>query len=228
MHDPEVVAFEIRRPWPTRSSYSGSDTRRWSIGKYKGQPWWKPGSYSPFWMLAGRRYYWPSIITIWHVEPGGADSGTVCKQWADHKPRNRWRFHFWHWHVQVSPYQRMLRWAFTRCQLCGRRFPRGCPGTSTSWNGGGPTWHGQTGIYHDECMSLVTLRAREERNEATIRDLFAAYCLHANMAEMVALNRAAGPKSDWPFLRKRELARLMGYEMDKNTAVWEKRRADVS
>jgi len=48
MHDPMVVAFEIRRPWPRR--------RR----------------------LVGRRY-WPALITIWHVEPNGHDSGEVCK-----------------------------------------------------------------------------------------------------------------------------------------------------
>lgn len=49
MHDPMVVAFTIRRPWPARrSSTSG----------------WR---------------WWPPIITVWHVEPDGRDALTVCR-----------------------------------------------------------------------------------------------------------------------------------------------------
>lgn len=50
MHDPYVVAFEIKRPWP--DSYETSTGRR--------------------------RRYWPGMITVWHREPGGHNWGTKC------------------------------------------------------------------------------------------------------------------------------------------------------
>src|SRR5262249_54435633 len=55
--------------------------------------------------------YWPAIITVWHREPGGHDSGAVCKPYRrvfDEgtrtwrlKPSHAWRLHFWHWRIQV-------------------------------------------------------------------------------------------------------------------------------
>lgn len=44
MHDPMVLAWSIRRPWPRR-------TRR-----------------------GGSRWEWPEWVAVWHVEPGGADA----------------------------------------------------------------------------------------------------------------------------------------------------------
>lgn len=65
MHDPLVVAFEIKRPWPDSYETTGR-----------------------------RRRYWPAMITVWHREPGGRNSGTVCKQ-------NSRKWHVLHikWHV---------------------------------------------------------------------------------------------------------------------------------
>lgn len=51
MHDPYVVAFEIKRPWPDSYETAGR-----------------------------RRRYWPAMITVWHREPGGRNWGTVCKR----------------------------------------------------------------------------------------------------------------------------------------------------
>jgi len=48
MHDPLVVAFTIRRPWPKRR-------------------------HNP-----ARSRWWPPLITVWHREPSGRDAGTVC------------------------------------------------------------------------------------------------------------------------------------------------------
>ena len=61
MHDPMVVAFEIRRPWPERQARPFGKTR-W---RFRGA----------FWNIAGRGLYWPGLVTIWHVEPEGRDSG---------------------------------------------------------------------------------------------------------------------------------------------------------
>jgi hypothetical protein len=48
MHDPDVVAFDINRPWPRRTRY----------GK--------------------KRLYWPAMITIWHHDPGDYDCFDQC------------------------------------------------------------------------------------------------------------------------------------------------------
>jgi hypothetical protein len=80
MHDPYVVAFEIRRPWPRRVHWG---TRRW---------------------------YFPPIITVWHVEPGGHDSGEICRHYdrETKKITNGWRWHVWHWKLQIHREVRVI------------------------------------------------------------------------------------------------------------------------
>ncbi len=190
MHDPMVVAFEIRRPWPRRSkSYDAKPGRpRWSFGRMKVEPdspgdvaawarkrpvfpWWQPRSYSPFWVLAGRGYYWPAVITVWHVEPGGHDSGEVCKHYerrqdSDGKWHGRlnrsWRWHVWHWHLQVIPLQALRRWALTRCAWCGGRSVKGVPvNCSNQWDGPRDRWwRGELDLYHSDCMSVEVAHRR--------------------------------------------------------------------
>lgn len=166
MHDPLVVAFTIRRPWPSRSKIH--DTRPDGKGSARGRrwawrirhthwgegesgcgtqcrastrdpfPWWKPSSYSPFMTLAGRGFYWPDVITVWHREPGGADSGEVCKHYdrATRKVTRGWRWHVWHWQVQVSPLQQLHRRVFGRCGWCGGRSTKRHPvNVSHQWDG---------------------------------------------------------------------------------------------
>lgn len=184
MHDPDVVAFTIRRPWPRRDSMPrGTATpRRWefrlhhSCGSWCEDkqhrknpfPWWRPRSWTPFWTLAGRRIYWPDMITVWHREPGGADSGDVCKHYRrwqnadgkwDSKITDGWRWHVWHWHIQVAPLQHLRRWALTRCEWCGGRSTKTHRvnfGTSwypakTHW------WQSAVGVMHHGCHSASTL-----------------------------------------------------------------------
>ena len=118
MHDPLVVAFEIRRPWPQRSTLPATGSRRdgvrWRIKLHHDHgswcddhcasrrdpfPWWKPGSYMSHWRLAGRDWYWPPLITVWHKEPGGADSLSVCRPRVQ-QPDGTWRFKgHWRWHI---------------------------------------------------------------------------------------------------------------------------------
>lgn len=94
MHDPDVVAFQVRRPWPRRERTGGAkpDQPRWKLG-------------GAFWTVAGVGIYWPGMITVWHREPGGRDSGEVCKhyaRWQDEdgkwqtKMHRGWRWHVWH------------------------------------------------------------------------------------------------------------------------------------
>lgn len=151
MHDPMVVAFDICRPWPRRSDY-GKSSPRWS---FRGR----------FWQLAGRRYYWPGLVTIWHVEPGGHDAGEVCKhyrrtrgadgEWTTTYLRG-WRWHVHHWRIQVHPLQNFRRWALTRCTWCHGRSRRGDHvDVGRQWDGPrGKWWQGEPGLYHHDCSSV--------------------------------------------------------------------------
>jgi len=189
MHDPDVVAFKIRRPWPRRErTYDSVRPGRAKVGprwrfklhhdcgtcseekraKHAGKrifPWWRPSSWSPFWTLAGRGFYWPSVITVWHREPGGRDSGEVCKHYrkerlADGTYRavitHGWRLHVHHWKIQVHPLQNLRRWLLTRCEWCGGRSRKGDRVShAMAWDGPrGRWWRGEPGLYHGDCASV--------------------------------------------------------------------------
>jgi hypothetical protein len=137
MHDPMCVTFDILRPWPQRQARPfGKD--RW---RFRGK----------FWNLAGRGIYWPCLISVWHVEPGGHDSGTVCKY------RDHWK-HPHHWRIQFHPGQHLRRWALTRCEWCGGRSRKGdCVNHSLQWDRDrGHWWRGERGLFHESCTSIYT------------------------------------------------------------------------
>lgn len=153
MHDPDVVAFTIRRPWPQLDRSGFHDRSRW----------WKFSG--PFWTVAGLRLYWPSFITVWHHEPGGADSGEVCKhyrrwQGPDGKWQSEvlhaWRWHVTHWQVQVHPLQALRRWVLTRCAWCGGPSRgRDKANISHQWDRDPtPWWRGEPDLYHLDCSSV--------------------------------------------------------------------------
>lgn len=185
MHDPMVVAFAIVRPWPQRTSFSATGSRgdgvRWRMrlnhqhtsyclehdpahrdGPF---PWWRPGSYSRFWRVAGRDVYWPALVTIWHVEPHNRDSGDVCphyRRWQDEDGKwqsrslHAWKWHVWHWRIQVHALQALRRSLLTRCAWCGGRSRSGDPvNISHSWDGPKSRWwHGERGLFHHDCSSV--------------------------------------------------------------------------
>lgn len=134
MHDPLTVAWQIKRPWPKRG-----------VGPHR---------------------YWPALVTVWHREPRGHDGGEVCKPYrrvfdeADRTwklaPRNGWRWHFWHYRIQVPPLQALRRWALTRCAWCGGTSRKGdYVNTSHSWDGPrGRWWQGQPGVFHSDCSAV--------------------------------------------------------------------------
>lgn len=187
MHDPEVVAFEIPWIWPQRSTLpaAGQDVR-WQIRLKHGHfeadagsgmcdgchrpmtstrqefPWWRLRSYSKFWRLAGRDFYWPPVITVWHVEPGGRDALSVCRNRYQDKTgkwhlTTSWKWHFWHYRVQVPPIQHLRRWLFTRCEYCGGKSRKGhAVNVSSSWyNKRTRWWQGEVGLHHGGCQRPV-------------------------------------------------------------------------
>lgn len=149
MHDPMVVAFEIRRPWPKRVSRLSKV--RWGVQL-------------PFVTVAGRTFLFPGLITVWHCEPGGLDSGMVCQQhervqdaagtwrWKFH---HGWRFHVRHWRLQVHPLQRLRRRLLTRCAWCSGPSRKGAVvNVRAQWDGPrGRWWQGEPGLYHAGCST---------------------------------------------------------------------------
>ncbi len=161
MHDPLTMAFEIKRPWPTKGE-----------------------------TLSGYRYY-PTLFRVWHKDPCKDGSDDSCDWfghkkntpkikalgeaiwsletildnkpfWPDHpahlrfqpikdahyalrtKSKFRWhpRWHFWHWRIQVPLWQTFYRWAFERCCICKKGF---------AWDESVMgNWDGDA-IWHDGC-----------------------------------------------------------------------------
>ena len=183
MHDPLTVAFEIRRPWPERSPLpaAGHASVRWRIRLHHtctpscGQdpphrdgafPWWRPSSYSAFWRLAGRDYYFPSLITVWHREPGGRDGLSVCSKRVQRRDgtwrRTRgWRCHIHHYKIQFRTYQQLRRRLLTRCAWCGQRSVKGDQvNISHQWGGPrGRWWKGEPGLFHHDCSAIKSAHA---------------------------------------------------------------------
>lgn len=179
MHDPDVVAFTIVRPWPRKTGLppTGRDVR-WAIRMhhdhhqpYCGQnnctgnpfPWWKPRSYSRFWTVAGRDIYWDSLITVWHHEPGGADALTVCRNRVQRRDGSwkftrAWAWHVRHWRIQFDLGQEIRRRLLTRCEWCGGRSVKADPVNCSTggWDAPGEKrwWRGETGLVHSECHSV--------------------------------------------------------------------------
>lgn len=136
MHDPDVVAFDIKRPWPERSEPMGKE--RW---RFRGS----------FWTIAGHGLYWPDLVTVWHREPGGRDALTVCRH-----GRIPWQLHVHHWRIQVPPLQALRRRLLTRCEWCGGRSrKRDVVNHSQTWDGlRSPWWRGERGLFHSDCSSI--------------------------------------------------------------------------
>jgi hypothetical protein len=138
MHDPLVVAFEIRRPWPKRSRARYID-----------------GTPAPTFR------YWPSIITVWHREPGGHDALTICRKRTQQpdgtwKYSRTWIFHVHHWKLQIHPLQHLRRRMLTRCTWCGGRSRKTDPvNVSHQWDGPrGRWWRGEPGLFHEDCSAI--------------------------------------------------------------------------
>jgi hypothetical protein len=190
MHDPFVVAFEIRRPWPTLTrEWDGVNGARFRLAsrlrpapgspvdaeatatRRDPFPWWRPRSWLWQPVLFGRRVWFPPLITVWHVEPDGHDSGEVCKHYRRYRDRDGtwqtrvlhgWRWHVHHWRIQVHPLQKLRRRLLTRCAWCaGRHRRRDAVNHALTWDGPrGRWWQGEPGLYHSDCASIKQARGR--------------------------------------------------------------------
>lgn len=122
MHDPMVVAYEIKSPIKRGTTY---------------------------------RYY-PALVTVWHIEPGGRDAGEVCGY-----PPHKRSIHLWllrhrhHLQFNVEPYLRVKRWIICRCDGCGHRF---------AWDEGRFGYMGGDKVWHQGCMNARQFRS--QLNEA--------------------------------------------------------------
>lgn len=174
MHDPDVVAFDIPAPALRRVRLPGLPVNpRWGILARRrtdpenvGErvyPWWRPRGYQLH--LGGHRYRSLTLATIWHREPGGRDSGEICKHYSrDQQPDGTWtttvlhgwRWHVHHWRIQVGALQALRRRLLTRCAWCAGRSREGDPvNNSPSWDGErGPWWRGERDLFHASCMSV--------------------------------------------------------------------------
>jgi len=168
--------------------------------------------------LSGRRY-WPALVTVWHVEPGGHDAFEVCKH------ASRWQWHVWHWKVQIPFFRKIKRSLFERCIECGRRYPWGYAPVSHQWDGPDARWFRVRRLnYHHECSGLVSLRRIRESDERLIRHLFAAYRLGIDMDETEALALLTDARGrSLEFQEAYRLQGILGYERDDDYTLVRKR-----
>lgn len=168
MHDPKTVAFDIPRPWPkkTNSKILNKKRRWWFDGylptlitiwhvdpernndedscdwfgmRHMPQNGWYPVHQDEYERLPDSArnavdfmwYLWRSRMRPWYKHP-------------------RWHVH--HWQIQIHPIQKLKRRLFSRCEVCGKRFPYGYAPVSRIWGGGGPRWFkNEKGIRHHDC-----------------------------------------------------------------------------
>jgi hypothetical protein len=111
-------------------------------------------------------WHWPAIVTVWHREPGGRDSGEVCRHYrrlpdGTTRTLRGWRLHAHHWRVQIPPAQALRRRLLTRCAWCHSRDRKGDPvNFSHSWDGPrGRWWQGEPGLYHGDCSAISIAQA---------------------------------------------------------------------
>lgn len=245
MHDPMVLVFSIRRPWPRVRRLTKPATRR--------------SFRSTFWRFGRTELYWPSLIDVWHVEPDGHDALSVCRQrvtvdayrasWRlrlDPRVRhrsvtrqqadeavlgyrewivdNRWRWHLRHWSVRFIPWLTFTRWARSRCAHCGRRFRWGEAPTSHSWDGDGPSLRkGEPGVYHSHCSTAVhTERSKHTVEESFVRVIrrFQALLDWSDEDLLAELyQRPARPDGYGIGADAHVVNRLLGWEFDHDKAV---------
>lgn len=218
MHDPKVVAFDIPRPWPQRDSLlRRTDMLRWEFRFAHVPKWQLWRGWRKFWIVAGRRIYWPPLITVWHVEPHGHDALTVCGRGKDGKraTNSRWIWHVHHWSIQIHPLQKLHRWLFERCEECGRRYPWGYAPVTHQWNQPrGPWFRVTRRAYHHQCSDLVSYRRMSGYDRELIRMLTDEILARTREDEPSLIDRFAGTHSTIPFHLGNRLQRLLGWERD--------------
>jgi hypothetical protein len=149
MHSPEVLAFSIVNPWPTvHKQPIGRNNPKWALPIRRRDD----GSFyiTRFAYVNGMELYFSSLIDIWHMEPGGKDSGTVCKHRITDKDgkfvkwSHAWKWHVWHWKATPVFWYDFVRRYITKCSWCGKKSSKEL----------GPVNHsnGRT-VFHRDCST---------------------------------------------------------------------------
>lgn len=85
------------------------------------------------------------LLTVWHDPRRHGDD---CL----HKTGSKWRWHVWHWRIQLPLVRDLKRWLFSRCAFCKKGFQFGYAPISTNWDSAGPRWfRGERKVYHHRC-----------------------------------------------------------------------------
>lgn len=172
MHSPEVVVFDVHVPLPRIKWKQSARERRWEWTRRRytchanenplcGEaisPWWRPEAWQV--AAAGRRIGLVELATVWHMEPGGADSGEVCKgmggsELTRHNLVWAWR-HRTHLHIQWHHWQRTRNWLFLRCARCGLPFRGAYRARIGTWDGDARE------VRHRDCDLIEHLQRRDE------------------------------------------------------------------
>lgn len=135
MHDPLVVAFEIRRPWPSKRDSTG--WRYWP----------------PLITVWHREPCGHDALTVCRKRTKLAD--------ATWKYSRTWRWHVHHWKAQLHPMQDLRRRLLTRCTWCRGRSRKGdAVNVSLSWDGPRARWwQGERGLHHGDCSAIAQAHA---------------------------------------------------------------------
>lgn len=73
----------------------------------------------------------------------------ATRPWYKHP---RWHLH--HWEINVSFLLKFKRWAFSRCQKCGKGFVWGYAPVSTCWDSDPPRWfRSEKHVEHSDCRN---------------------------------------------------------------------------
>ena len=143
MRDPATVAFQIKYPWSSKpSGFYKKGYRASFITVWHNDPCTDGSDDSCRWT-------WPKLtkeednkaenlidnefdnLEHWFPDCDRDDSKSRIKQkfrifkklkrpWYEHP-----KWHFWHWSLQIHPWQKLKRFIFDRCGVCGRGFKWG-------------------------------------------------------------------------------------------------------
>lgn len=149
MHDPLVVAFEIRRPWPTRR-----DSRGWRYWPPLVTVWHRePGGADALTICRHDSHWrWHAVHIRWQaLDVATHDVGGTVHH------RIRYPVLDGGWRIQVPPLQALRRRLLTRCAWCGGPTRKGDPvNVAHSWDGPrGHWWAGEPGLHHRDCSSVA-------------------------------------------------------------------------
>lgn len=147
MHDPLTVAFEIEWPihitiWHKDPEKDGTDSscmhRIWYRKLNSREKALSQFIYDGEIIFDNRPHYPNSREHFWYQE-----LKILRREWrARRTPYIPWQCHFWHWRLQIHCLQKLWRWLFKRCAVCGKRL-----GYNESAIG---SWSGDA-IWHQKC-----------------------------------------------------------------------------